>query len=53
MRAELAYEPVISFDDGVRRAIEWERANPPERIKPEWLDFRAEDAAYARISAGR
>jgi len=47
IRRELGYAESVAVDDGIARAIAWERAHPPERIKPEWLDFAAEDAALA------
>ena len=47
IRGELGYAEAVAADDGITRAIAWERAHPPERIKPEWLEFAAEDAALA------
>jgi nucleoside-diphosphate-sugar epimerase len=47
IRSELGYAEAVPADEGIARAIAWERAHPPERIKPEWLDFAAEDAALA------
>jgi nucleoside-diphosphate-sugar epimerase len=50
IRRELGYHEPVSFDDGLRRAVEWERANPPETIDPAQFDYAAEDAALAEIS---
>ncbi len=47
IRDELGYAESFSPADGIARAIAWERAHPPERINPKWLDFAAEDAALA------
>lgn len=47
IRGELGYAESVTADEGIARAIAWERAHPPERIKPAWLDFAAEDAALA------
>ncbi len=49
IRAELGYTERVSRDEGIARAIAWERAHPPERVNPKWLDFEAEDAALARM----
>lgn len=48
IRRELGYAEVTSADDGIARAIAWERAHPPEHVNPKWLDFAAEDAVLAR-----
>jgi nucleoside-diphosphate-sugar epimerase len=47
MRKELGYEDVVPLDDGVRRAFEWTRENPPAKFNPRMLDFSLEDAALA------
>jgi nucleoside-diphosphate-sugar epimerase len=43
IRDELGYEDVVSRDEGLRRAIAWERANRGE-IDKRALDYAAEDA---------
>ncbi len=48
IREELGYEDVVSRDEGLRRAIEWERANRRE-INPRLLDYNAEDALLAAL----
>ncbi len=47
MRDELGYVEPFAMDEGIARAIAWEREHPPERIKPEWVDFSLEDEALA------
>lgn len=49
IRTELGYAEHVSWDDGIARAIAWERTHPPERINPKWIDYGAEDAALARL----
>ena len=48
IRDELGYEDVVSFDEGLRCAIEWERTNRGE-ISPRALDYEAEDALLATL----
>ncbi len=50
IRRELGYEDAVDPDEGIRRAMAWERANPPDGLE-RWLDFDAEDRAYAAIRA--
>jgi nucleoside-diphosphate-sugar epimerase len=49
MRGELGYKETVSTDEALRKTVEWERASPPEQIDPARFDYRAEDAALARI----
>jgi nucleoside-diphosphate-sugar epimerase len=42
IRAEKGFSEPISFRDGVRRTIEWERANPPD-ARPGDFDYESED----------
>jgi nucleoside-diphosphate-sugar epimerase len=44
IRQELGYIEPVSFEEGLRRTIAWERANPPEKIDPKLFDYSAEDA---------
>jgi nucleoside-diphosphate-sugar epimerase len=53
MRAELGYEDVVPWEEGVRRAMAWVRAHPPERLNPRWLDYSLEDAAVAELRRPR
>lgn len=45
IRAELGYAEQVEFDEALRRTVAWERANPPNELKPEDYDY--EDAALA------
>jgi nucleoside-diphosphate-sugar epimerase len=45
IREELDYSEPVPLDVGVARAIEWERAHPPEQLDPAQFDYAAEDAA--------
>ena len=46
IRAELGYEERVPLAEGLRRTIEWERANPRENAE---RDYEAEDAALAQL----
>jgi nucleoside-diphosphate-sugar epimerase len=46
---ELGYEEETPRQEALRRAIEWERANPPSEIDLKRFDYAAEDAALKRI----
>jgi nucleoside-diphosphate-sugar epimerase len=48
-RRELGYEEETLRQEALRRAIEWERANPPSEIDLKRFDYAAEDAALKRI----
>lgn len=41
IRGELGYSEPVNIDEGIRRTIEWERANPSSQT----FDYAAEDAA--------
>lgn len=45
IRRELGYSEGLAFDEGLRRTVAWERANPPPQAPP--LDYAAEDVALA------
>jgi nucleoside-diphosphate-sugar epimerase len=47
IRRELGYSEQVSFNETLRRTIEWERANPPEKIDAEQFDYAAEDEAVS------
>jgi len=49
MRAELGLEDVVSFDEGLRRAVAWERANRQEELDVGLLDYAAQDAVLAGL----
>ena len=49
IRQELGYAEPVSREEGLRRAIEWERANRAE-LSPQLFDYAAEDALLASLS---
>jgi nucleoside-diphosphate-sugar epimerase len=49
IRQELGYSEPVALDEALRRAIAWERANPPEQVDPARFDYAAEDAALADL----
>ena len=44
IRNELGYSGQIPFEVGLRKTVDWQRANPPE-IRPGLFDYKAEDDA--------
>jgi nucleoside-diphosphate-sugar epimerase len=48
IRQELGYAEFVSPDEGLRRAIEWERANRGD-IDPRLLNYEAEDTLLAEL----
>jgi len=46
IRAELGYEERVPLAEGLRRTIEWERADPPQEAE---RDYAAEDRSLARL----
>jgi len=51
IRRELGYKEIVGLEEGIRRTIEWERANPIGEFNPHRFDYPAEDAALAAIIA--
>lgn len=49
IRHELGYREVVSREEGLRRAIEWERTHQPEA--PALFDYEAEDAVLRELHA--
>jgi nucleoside-diphosphate-sugar epimerase len=47
MREELGYHEPVALDEAFRRAIVWERANPPEKVDVKQFDYVAEDVVLA------
>jgi nucleoside-diphosphate-sugar epimerase len=45
LRAELGFSEPVPWEEGVRRTMEWERANPSEAGDPGAAEYAAEDAA--------
>jgi nucleoside-diphosphate-sugar epimerase len=53
IRAELGYQEKIPRDEALRRAVEWERDNPPLEIDAKRFDYAVEDLALEHIAQGR
>jgi nucleoside-diphosphate-sugar epimerase len=51
IRRELGYTEAVDAEEGIQRALEWEREHPPEKMNAKHLDFDAEDAAVAVVRA--
>lgn len=51
IRQELGYLERISREEGIRRTIPWERANPPQHVWFAPFDYDAEDAALRSLKA--
>ena len=49
-RAELDFAEPVAIEEGLRRTIAWERANPPAAGDPGPTEYAAEDAALATRS---
>jgi nucleoside-diphosphate-sugar epimerase len=47
-RTELNFTEPLTIEEGLRRTIAWERANPPETGDPGPAEYAAEDAALAQ-----
>jgi nucleoside-diphosphate-sugar epimerase len=50
IRNELGYVEKVSREDGLKRTILWERANPPLEIDPKNFDYQAEDEVAGKRS---
>ena len=46
-RTELSFTEPLTIEEGLRRTIAWERANPPETGDPGPAEYAAEDAAFS------
>ena len=51
IRQELGYEEPISIEEGIRRTIPWERANPPQQVWFAPFNYGAEDEAMQKLKA--
>jgi nucleoside-diphosphate-sugar epimerase len=49
IRQELGYKEAIAREEGIRRTIPWERANPPQQVFFAPFDYAAEDAALREV----
>jgi nucleoside-diphosphate-sugar epimerase len=50
IRNELGYMEKVSREDGLKKTILWERANPPLESDPKNFDYQAEDEAARKHS---
>ncbi|MCD4687390.1 MAG: NAD-dependent epimerase/dehydratase family protein [Anaerolineae bacterium] len=46
---ELGFEAPINRIEAMRRAVEWERANPPEHVDSSMFDYSTEDGIFSRL----
>jgi len=53
LREELGYSEHVTRDEALKRAIDWERAHPPDNIDPKQFDYAAEDAVLERLKQAR
>jgi nucleoside-diphosphate-sugar epimerase len=51
IRQELGYKERIPREEGIRRTIPWERANPPLQVFFAPFDYEAEDESFAKLKA--
>ena len=49
IRAELGYMEVVSQEEALRRTVEWQWANPPEKYDPKDFDYATEDKVLAEL----
>lgn len=53
IRQELNYKEIVPQAEALRRTVEWERANPPAEINPDYFDYAREDAFLAELNGVR
>jgi nucleoside-diphosphate-sugar epimerase len=49
IRAELGFIEVVPQEEALRRTVEWQRANPPEKYDPKEFDYATEDTILAEL----
>lgn len=49
IRRELDFTPPVERLEAMYRAVEWERAHPPDQIDESLFDYATEDAIFARL----
>jgi nucleoside-diphosphate-sugar epimerase len=49
IRKELGFHEVVSFEEGIRRTINWQRRNPPEKIDNHRFDYVKEDEILSKL----
>jgi nucleoside-diphosphate-sugar epimerase len=50
IQKELGYQEVVDPFEGMRRTVDWIRANPPKQIDLTKFDYPAEDRAWERLA---
>lgn len=51
IRSELGYTEPVTFEEGLRRMVAWERTMPPETIDASMYDYAAEDETLNKCSS--
>ncbi len=49
IRKELGYAEAVGVEEGLKRTVQWERANPPEEVDAAEFDYAAEDALLREL----
>jgi nucleoside-diphosphate-sugar epimerase len=49
IRRELGYTEIVTSEEGFKRTVEWERANPPGVVDERAFDYAAEDQVLAKF----
>lgn len=49
IRTELGYTEVVSLEEGMKRTVEWQRANMPADFDPRDFDYAAEDRVLQEL----
>jgi nucleoside-diphosphate-sugar epimerase len=52
LRRQLGFAEPVALDEALRRTVAWERSHSPGGIRPEPIDYAAEDAALANAGRG-
>jgi nucleoside-diphosphate-sugar epimerase len=50
IREELGFSETLTREAAIRRAVEWERDNPPTRFTPHQIDYASEDEALSNAN---
>jgi nucleoside-diphosphate-sugar epimerase len=51
IRADLGYEPMIDFEEGLRRTVAWDLEHLPDPVPPQAYDPALQDEALAGLSS--
>ena len=50
IRRELGYAEIVEFDEALRRTIDWEQKNPPEKVDASEFNYEAEDITVSAVT---